>query len=655
MSRPALLLLSCLLALPAAETLVPLQQSGPQVDGLNFQWDLNLDGMVRDGSNDCFDGAMGLWVTSSQHGQRNFQHDQRPQVTADGGEWVLANTFGDLGLIRRIRLDPQRGLLRYVDLVENRGGNPIDLVLQINADLGHSVMQAVLDGGRLATSQMALQPEERGLLMTQQGGRPSLVFFLGSGVDGLEREIAANAGQGDIWYRFSFTVPANSSVAVMHVVGQRQPNQLPQPVELDVCADPAFVADLPREVRELIINLPRSAAAFAMLSVDDLGLEAGATDLVAYGEDNRLRGTLGWRRAELEGRFGTLPLDTGTVLALSGPAWSPERDLVFLRDGQVLSGRLQVEEARLHLDAGFTVALDDRPLDRVRFRQDGSEEEGPRPGWFVATRRGDVFRVEPPTGISCDFATPWGRLRLPLDQLSSLAPMVEDPLGASLLTTVSGTRLPVLLAEGGLVLQHERFGALALDALECIGLRGPASFAEAKAAPADLAAVTLGQFALYGQVADEHLELIMADRPLAVPWAQIAALVRREGRLQVECWNGSRMIAPVVAGQLLHLRLGESELALPLATLQEVKMPRPGLNPAQRARILDLVVRLGAESWSEREAASRELRGFGAIALPLLAELREDQRDEEILHRLELLLRADAPQPGAGRPQGPWP
>ena len=61
-----------------------------RTDALGFRWDLNQNGYVGDGTNDCFDN--GLMLYSGNH---QFQCSQ-PKMTPNGNELILSGKVGTL-------------------------------------------------------------------------------------------------------------------------------------------------------------------------------------------------------------------------------------------------------------------------------------------------------------------------------------------------------------------------------------------------------------------------------------------------------------------------------------------------------------------------------------------------------------------------------
>ena len=97
--------------LAAAALLCALAQgasSGPQrlipanynirSDSLGFRWDINQQGGVGDGTDDCFDNGLSMTVNGQRFGA------QQAKMTPDGSEMHLSMKLAGLEVTRRIKL-----------------------------------------------------------------------------------------------------------------------------------------------------------------------------------------------------------------------------------------------------------------------------------------------------------------------------------------------------------------------------------------------------------------------------------------------------------------------------------------------------------------------------------------------------------------------
>ncbi|MBI4618514.1 MAG: HEAT repeat domain-containing protein, partial [Planctomycetes bacterium] len=77
---------------------------------------------------------------------------------------------------------------------------------------------------------------------------------------------------------------------------------------------------------------------------------------------------------------------------------------------------------------------------------------------------------------------------------------------------------------------------------------------------------------------------------------------------------------------------------LALVALLGLAVPALGEETVPPERIAQLVESLGAGDWSEREAATAELKRIGAQAVPALEKAARDHEDLEVRHRAHQIL-----------------
>ena len=88
-----------------------------------------------------------------------------------------------------------------------------------------------------------------------------------------------------------------------------------------------------------------------MVTLESLGVERQATDVLAVGEQTRLRGTVTCKSFAIETRYGTLKLPLEKVAAIAGQRYTGGKPRTFLVDGQVLNGQLMIEDLQFTMTA----------------------------------------------------------------------------------------------------------------------------------------------------------------------------------------------------------------------------------------------------------------------------------------------------------------
>jgi len=630
------------LAAASKEKLVPAQIT-PKSDKLNFNWDFQQDGSVSDGSNDCYDGAYYLYVNSSNAGSFQFQC-QRPMMTKDGKEYVLNFTNNQLEIQRRVRLFPDLGLVRYVDMVTNNSQQDQKLTLRIYTNLGGSATQMAWEGKTNVPrdNQMHPIPEKSRWVMIGQSGRNNVLHIVGKAKkDKVGIKLQGSGDNINLYY--DIEVPRGRSVAVAHVTGQRRQGSQADPKVIKKATSSRFYRDLPPAVRRALVNAGGGNRSFLkIVDIEQLGLPRLAVDVLAIGDDTVLRGRANWGRATMKTKLGEIEVDYDGVAAIAGSLYRPGQQVCFFRDGQILLGQLAVESFSFKLDSGFQVLDSVDQLDRVV--AGGLPPEGPYPtGWSVTTQDGMRLIIRDFAGSSLELATPWGIVEVQPHEVHYLRRLDGDRNGAWLLMTQDGVRVPVYPARDDLQMTSTLFGGVTLSLAEIVSLDSPESrkmddlYDETRGNGARLR--LQDDYLIVGELEAEELTLRSGPVAFPLPLTQVRSLHRIEGRrFQVRLWDGGEAEVELYVIDL-PVRVGKRLLEVDLESVESVRLPRPVLKPAQRARVLTLVEQLGSEDWKKRDEASKELAVMGEMIEDILRERSQQSRDPEIKHRIDQLLQ----------------
>ena len=312
------------LAVPAgaaavrAERLVPANFVA-RTDALGFSWDVTNTGAIRYGTNGCFSNALVLTVNGSRF------NSPRPMMTADGSEYVLTAGVAGVQVTRRVKVLPKSSIVRYVEVFENRGNSPLALTVTLQTNLSSQCQLVMSDLG--APNPMSLGKKECGLLaLRQQGSRPSVVFWL-AGTRSRAKPGVVNNQNYSLTFSYSLTVGAGKTVALLHGVAQRHVSAIPNLKALQGLFGPfmsrKWMRGLPREVRRTIANIGRLGYAWGAgfrgsMSLENLGVSRGRTDILALGSESQLSGTASCEHLSVETRYGPLAVPFEDVAAIVG-------------------------------------------------------------------------------------------------------------------------------------------------------------------------------------------------------------------------------------------------------------------------------------------------------------------------------------------------
>jgi len=180
-----------------------------------------------------------------------------PLMTRDGGEWVFpANRLmSGVVVIRRVRLDLEAGIVRYLETLRNPSAAEVSVVVELRTQFNGNIAELRSDRGRL--SPLTLEAEETGIVLTPAtaGHDRLLAYGLCLG-DAASRPAISAPSRFGLHVRYSVTVPAGGTAIVLHAMAQRLPSGVSLPLDLE-----GIIAGLEAVERSAIVNLPSPQAA----------------------------------------------------------------------------------------------------------------------------------------------------------------------------------------------------------------------------------------------------------------------------------------------------------------------------------------------------------------------------------------------------------
>ncbi|MGH7200151.1 MAG: hypothetical protein ACREJB_06070, partial [Planctomycetaceae bacterium] len=416
-----------------------------------------------------------------------------------------------------------------------------------------------------------------------------------------------------------------------------------------------WTSDLPRDIRDALINGGRSGfGSFSeldsLVTLDSLGVTPGSADVLAIGEQTRLHGTAALGAVALETAFGPVEIPIEDVAAIVGEKRTGGKGRVFLRDGQVITGRLVIEDLRFTMNTGLELNVDPAGLDRLVMHASPADGK-PQADAFATleTLEGDRLALARSPELLLSAKTPWGQREIPLDDVLRLEP-AEDPIGHRLQLR-DGTRLFAFLGGEPLLLSTLLFGERefhpsTIRAITANVVKSEGDDPESLTVPYALLA---GDNVLVGQIDLDALHFIAAGQVVPVPPNQIRVLRStsqtdessglEQQAFEAELWDGGT-IAGYLTEPVLPLRSGERVSQVPVRDILEVHVPTPTVPAATRTRIAEWIRGLGDADYERREAASRALAEFGYLAKQQLTEAVRITSDPEVRRRAEALLEA---------------
>lgn len=645
----AVLLLAA--ALGAGEVLTPVG-GGRQAnlnDALGNRWDFDYrSGSVNDGSNDCFDTGLRLHVNGQQ-----FQCPQ-PMQTKDG-ELVLSapDQDGDgVSVTRRIRVEPQLGAVRYLEIVHNASTQARTVTLLVHSCLGSSAQGIVTSTGAAFTGG-TLGAKDVGIVATHQpGSRPTVVMILGAPRTTAAAQVAASDNR-QIGVTWQLTVPPGKRLAILHVVAQRQ-NAIDPVKESALLFKAVPKMGMTAELQRLVVNLRLAAAeAVAAGGLPALDRWCEVRGVARTGEDQLVtgadagqvaRGAVRGSAIAVAGTAGKASVPLAEVAAVVGGAGAGEPGRLYLRTGEVLVGQLSAGDLAL-VAGGGSLAVD--PATTPGLLLHGEKNDGREVGaGLVELPDGDVLALAaapPPTALvgAC------GVVPVDLALVTQVARLRGDRLGWEVRWT-DGSRLTGFLDGKVLALATRRRGAVGLPVHELEGFVHTQRQPPEELDKFDHAELRNGD-RLVGALAGGQLVLLGRAGPATVEAAKVVQFTRSgDEAFAAELAGGGQVVGLPQGAGLAVARPGGA-VTVPWHALERWAQakpeeapppPEPPADPRLATKVTVAAAGRPAAEVAQRVAAALKVQlAFDGVAPADLPAVTVELRDAAAADVLAAILR----------------
>jgi hypothetical protein len=623
-----------------------------RTDSQGFRWDIGPNGYIQTGTNSSLSQALTLSVNNS-----SFSSSQR-MMTANGDEFVLSGRVSNVDVTRRIKIDMKAAAARYVEVLQNPTAAPMTAIVKLSTTMSRGQLQAVTTDSGMPLGSL-LGPKDDGVIglaQPNQGG-VSCLFYLAESKSKVKPAI-----QNESNYRLSFTytltIPAGKTVAIMHGMAQRNLNSPPDSKTAAELFKPfrsrSWASDLPGDIRGSIQN--GSGFRFSIgndeiptASLDSLDVEPGVSDILAVGERTRLRGVAACSRLSVKTRFGAYVVPFDKVAAIAGEQSARGGSRVFLRDGQVLCGSLELTDLRFAMNTGVEMKLTGEHLDRLVLHKDAQDGQlADNVFALLVTSDGNRLALVSAQRPSLAAATPWGERSIPLDEILRIS---SDPEQIGhWLRLKDGSRLFAFWGGTSMSVQTQIFGVQKFDARQVHSLAAAHVKAPDFEQRSEISVphfILAGENVLVGRVDQSTIHFMISGQQVPVLSNQIRVMrnLSREAEttsgsasiFEAELWDGGN-ISGALEELVLPVRSADRVFSVRVKDIEEVRVPSPTVPDTMRVKIAQFLRDLGDPEFAKREAASKGLAETGYLAKSQLNEALSQVTDPEVHRRVQKLL-----------------
>ena len=237
--------------------------------------------------------------------------------------------------------------------------------------------------------------------------------------------------------------------------------------------DRKWLAGLPKSVVKTLVNIrgdepPGSAAVLLMQPVLDLAaqnhVKRGKANVLVQDEQTQVSGVVSGGSLSVETSWGKISLPLAEVALLCGGIGADQPMRVYLRDGQVLSGRIEAKDLAYKAQDGVEAKLPPEKINMLFLHAAADDGKAP-PDAHTILQTHDGQRLLIGGDARLHVILPWGGLDADLGEIVSLSSRREpQPLYRMILR--DGSSLFVLLQDDATVLKTLRFGPVKLSSLD---------------------------------------------------------------------------------------------------------------------------------------------------------------------------------------------
>ena len=614
---------------------------------------LNLPYTVADNNGNQWRIYQGGWLQQSGNmplysqgamltinGNQPNMNQNLARLDAETGEVVFENLqVQGYAVTRRVLVDKELGLVRYIDLVKNNTGQDQTVGLQYSSNFNYGVQNG----------QNVPDPKRKGqdvgwVGQTHANGMAVIEVFAGKGSK-LAPTINGQANNNVTISTLQVPIKQGKEAAVLHFHGTAA--SLDAGVQaVNNIKEKDLLKAIPREIRKLLANVATAQSFVTEVEV----LRGDLLDVVELKTGDQFKGTLKEGAFALDTFYGPVELPVDKVVGLMNTGKFRPRQLVITADGQIFGGTLKKQTVDLQLSSGQVTQIPLQQVARVGYRRrEGEPEEWTFDKPIVLMRSGERVGVRMPAG-PIEAVTRYGRIPLKPETVAAVLLQAEEH-GVHEFHLTDGSKFAGLLGADQLDMVLEAAGAAGAEqqvkfstsSISRIQLAG-------KVAEQDDSTPTLeltNEDTLVGTL-NGKLELATAFDTIAVNAAEVKTLTRlpdSAADVSVTLWDGTSLSGQV-QGQALKVSLASGgTMQVPLAMVVKYEQPQPQPSNQMIEKIREVIGDLNADDWKKRDRAQATLVGMGPVASGTLRKLRDSQ-PPEAQQRIDAILKELEKKPG---------
>ena len=440
-------------------------------DSFGFFWRAAPNGAVTSGETQYLQSGLNLLIDDQK-----FKPSRGSKVVpAEGSDSARLSLFEDrdgIEISRDLMFDKERGGVRIVDSFRNTSGAAVTIQVQLRTTypFGWKSLHRS-DGSQLnAEPVLALPDGEHGISVRfgASEGRPDSLILVSDGQAGNQPSIEASANRRELVIGYSIDLEPGSRGMLLHWVLQRslasageakgaffkfwQRGKLIRPaVDVKLAQEFQNFEQKSFPIETLTPSRLRSLISLNEL-IDRVGIHRRNEELLWISTANQLTGKVDPEKAlRFEAsHLGSIDVKVSDIAAIKGGGGFGRRQLIFLRDGSVLSGEAIDDELSLDITGAEEQSVNLAALNLLLFRAGESDGVPPQAAEvFLELRDGSVMALSESESVVLGGHTSWGEVEIPISEVAS-AYYATGPHPRLVLLTLKGSRLSVFVRDAPL-------------------------------------------------------------------------------------------------------------------------------------------------------------------------------------------------------------
>ncbi|MDF1813331.1 MAG: hypothetical protein P1V20_14125 [Verrucomicrobiales bacterium] len=404
-------------------------------DDAGFLWQANNEAALTSGATQYLPSGMKLFLNGKAFQPKSGKLTEN---TATGELDLSVTDAGKtLKVNRQFWFDLERGGVRVIDTIKNNGATA-NVKVELKSAFQFPWQNLVGTGGGIlsGTAKVAPAPRDHGIAVkfSAADGRQDTIILMRSEDGGKSPAVSASSNSRELVLTYNLSIPAGQSRSLVHWILRRNIGKLEDISRLtsEFYDRKQFIhSRVPASLAGTVHNFPATAfpdetgpppGLTGLVPLNELlarfGVKRKDKDLLLLSSSNQLEGEV---KKEATVVHGETVIPVADIAAIQGGGGVGRIPRVFLRDGRVLAGDIELKDFALKVGGEWSVEewqpAELNLLLPVLGKTDGVAP--PKTAAFVELRSGEVLAVEK-SAADIPLVSMWGRRMVKLEEITEL-------------------------------------------------------------------------------------------------------------------------------------------------------------------------------------------------------------------------------------------